>query len=150
MSLLSSLFAFRVTKEITFPDLPGHTFTIRKLAPRHLEAASKAAQHRAIGEVKELGVGFIKELRSLSEEKVKEETKKDPLLTYDRITLIDKGLQGWETPDVEYPADEKARMEAIEEIDDEIQVALAREILKLSKPKLFEAQEEQEAAAKNG
>jgi hypothetical protein len=81
---------------------------------------------------------------------VKEETKKDPLLTYDRITLIDKGLQGWETPDVEYPADEKARMEAIEEIDDEIQVALAREILKLSKPKLFEAQEEQEAAAKNG
>ena len=44
-----SIFTFRVTKTLDqIPGAPGETVTIRKLAPRHLDAAAKASQMEAI------------------------------------------------------------------------------------------------------
>lgn len=139
-----SAFTNKVTKTLdAIPGEPGATAVIRKLAPRHLEAAAKEAQRRSIAEVKEMGVGFLKELRTLSDKDVKEASERDPLLTFDAPTLIEKGVTSW-------TLSEELTAPNIADLDDDAQDYLAREILKLSRPKLFMTVEQKEADRKNG
>lgn len=146
-----SVFTSRVTVTLPIPHDLDHSVTIRKLAPRHLEAAAKASQLKSIAELKEIGgPAFLKELEQLgdgdkkkAEEKAADAAKRDPLLTYDPIVLIEKGLKEWT-----YDATRTA--ESYEDLDDVTRDYIAREILRLSKPALFQTEAEQKADQKNG
>ncbi len=73
----------------------------------------------------------------------------DPLNQYDKYVVCKKGLVSWTFEDVPLstPSDIDA---AVEDLDDEALDFLAREILKLSKPSLFQTAPEAEADQKNG
>lgn len=140
---MMSAFTHKVTQTVeSIPNEPGSTALIRKLAPRHLEAAAKESQRRSLNELKEMGVSFIKELRSLTEADISKATTADPLLTYDVPTLIEKGVVSW-------TLSEDLTPENISSLDEDAQDYLARAILKLSRPKLFQSVEDAETERKN-
>jgi hypothetical protein len=139
-----SVFTSKVTLDVPIPHDSPHSVTIRKLAPRHLDAAAKEAQRQAITEAKAIGPAFIKEMQALADKpETKDAAQRDPLLTYDRVTLIEKGATAW-------TYDEPLTRESIEDLDDETADVIARAVLKLAKPGLFQTEVEQEADRKNG
>lgn len=140
-----SVFTSRVTKTIPIPHDDGATVTIRKLAPRHLDQAAKEAQRESLEQLKAMGgPAFMKELQALGGDKtVQAATKADPLLLFDAVTLLEKGVTGWSY-------DAPIARESVEDLDDATLTYLAREILKLAKPALFQTEDEAEAARKNG
>lgn len=152
-----SVFTSRVTETV---EVPGLVVTVRKLAPRHLHAAAQANQFEAIKNFKAMGgAAFMQELKKLTaapddhgerEQKgdviaqAAAESAKDPLSGFDRQALLEKGIVSWQGDDAP-----PLSSEAIEDLDDDAQVAIATRILKLSKPSLFRTDEEQEAVRKN-
>lgn len=152
-----SIFAKLVTKVLPVPGEEGQTITIRKLAPKHFEAVTKASRDRAMERMKELSASLGGELQNLVPILLKEHSDKpatsdqssetavepkpistpDPLAVYDRVALMVHGVSDW-TYDLE------RTQENFEEVDDDTQDWLAREILKLSKPNLFVASVEAE------
>jgi len=145
MSSVNSIFTHRIVVTKDVPHDPGQTVTFRKLAPRHLEMAAQESQRQSIQQVKESGgpklLGEIQREFADPEKKkdLEAATSRDPLLTYDRVTLLEKAVKEWSYPE---PADRTS----FEELDDETLQWLATEILRLSKPSLFET----EADRKNG
>lgn len=140
----SSIFASFITKVVEMPGAPEHTVTIRKLAPKHLSAAAKASQLESIAAFKEIGgAAFVKELQSMGgDEAVSRARSKDPLIGYDRLTLLEHGIKSW-------TFEEPLSREFFEDnLDDDTLTTLAREVLQLAKPALFVA--EPEEARKNG
>jgi hypothetical protein len=140
-----SVFTSMVTAVREVPGDPGQQVTIRKLAPRHLAAARKASQLSALANLKEMGGPvFIKEVQAMRDAAptaVADATTADPLLLFDAATVIECGVIAWSYPQV-------VGREAIEDLDDATAEWLAREILRLAKPALFEALD-MEAAQKN-
>lgn len=140
-----SIFTNRVVVELPVPHDEGQSITIRKLAPRHLEAAAKESQRQSINDVKEAGgaklVGEItREFKDPDKAKdLADAVKRDPLMTFDRVTLISKAVTAWSY-------EQALTLDVFEELDEETQQWLATEILKLSKPTLYET----EADRKNG
>ena len=59
------------------------------------------------------------------------------------MTLLVKGIKAW-------TYSEPLTAESFEDLDEETQTALAREVLKLSRPKLFQTAAEAETDQKNG
>lgn len=139
---MSSVFASRVTKVVPIGE---HTVTIRKLSPKQLGAAERAQQMKSIADLKAFGgPAFVKELKGLSDEKkqaeqeqAEAERRANPLVAFDRDTLLAKGIVAWTFTD---DGDQVAEIDAdhIEDLDDAIGEQLAREILQLAKPSLFE------------
>lgn len=138
-----SVFTSRVTKSLDIPHDAGQSVVIRKLAPRHLHAASKEAQRAAIADMKAMGVSFLKELRELKDEDVEQAKTADPLLTYDKELLVLKGVASWS---YDAPVNE----ETVADLDEETQDFIAREVLRLSRPAAFQTEQEIEAERKNG
>lgn len=137
-----SIFTSRVTMTLDVPSDPGQTITIRKLAPRHLEAAAKAQQAVAFEDLRRLGgVAFLKELRSLTDEQ-REQTS-DPLNLYDPIVLMEKGVTAWSYA-------EDLTRETLEDLDDETARFITTEILRLARPSLYRATDAEEDAQKKG
>lgn len=141
---MASVFTSRVSKTIAVPHDSEHSVTIRKLAPRHLDQAGKASQRESLENLKELGgPAFLKELQSMGGiEAVAKVAAADPLVRFDRVTLIEKGVTAWSY-------DAPLTRASFEDLDDETADWLAREILRLSAPRLFQTDEEAEAAQKN-
>lgn len=147
-----AIFAHKQTKTLDVPivfndegDSRQYVVVIRQLNPRQIEAAVKETQRRSFEDVKALG-GFsvLKELRELvTDEQAKDEGEKNPLLIYDRETLIDKGVVSWTFPEDKTP-------ENIANLTEDVRDWLATEILRLTKPALVQSQEERKAAQKNG
>jgi hypothetical protein len=131
---MQEIFANRITKTLTLPDT-GHTVTIRKLNGGQLAAVRSAAQRRALAEVEALGgMKKIAELQQFGPGAADESEKaarRDPFLTHDTMTLLERGVLHWTLDEEPGPA-------AYEELDTEIAEWLAREILRLTKPALFE------------
>lgn len=138
-----SLLTFRNTKTIEMPLADGYTVTIRQLAGRHLDKARKASQLESVQSVRELGAALIKEIQQITREEIAEEKQSDPLLGYDHGTLVRLGVTAWSLDDELSP-------ETCEELPEDTQEALAREILRYSKPSLFRTADDAEAAQKNG
>ena len=143
-----SIFATRVTKVITIPHDEPNTVTIQKLTGRHLERARQESQFKSVDDLKRMGgAAFQKELASLgtSEDQAKliAKVQADPLNSFDAYTVLQKGIRAW-TYEREVTAD------AIEELDEDSALFLAREILRLTKPALFATAAEAEAQQKNG
>jgi hypothetical protein len=160
---MQSIFANRITKTLPVPGMDGQTITIRKLAPRHLEAAATEAQRKAIAASRAMAdqfsgfdVAVLRDLRTLDTSKEAEADTADdgeraadapaaanPLAGFDAVTLIEKGVTEWSFT-------EPLGREAFEEIDADTRDWLATEILRLSRPSLFQSADEVEQAQKNG
>lgn len=152
-----SVFTSLVTDVLEVPGDPGQTVTIRKLAPKHLDAAAKAAQRQARAELAELreNVALMEQAMQLVEAGARgaggeagpaspvAAALADPMRGYDPITLIEHGVIGW-------TYDRERTRDVFEDLDEERQDWLARAVLKLAKPALFQTAAEQEEARKNG
>lgn len=134
-----SVFTSHVTQVLTLAE---GAITIRKLAPKHLAAAMRAAQAASLAGVREMGgIGVLKEMADLDDKDAKKDGPKpaiNPLVLYDVVTLLEKGI-------VEWSYETKLSRESIEDLDAETQELLAREILQLTKPALFEAYDAEQA-----
>jgi hypothetical protein len=137
-----SVFTSRVTKILTLPD---GSVTIRKLNPKQLEQAAKASQQRAMADLSAMGgASVLKEMQALAPAKDDAPaTPSNPLMVFDRVTLLEKGITGW-------TLDAPVNVEAFEDLDEDTLNLLATEILTLAKPSLFQTADEAEAARKNG
>jgi hypothetical protein len=147
-----SIFTSLVTDTLEVPGEPGQSITIRKLAPKHLDAAAKVAFERPAAEkmasaapdLMKLGPA---QLGPMSGEQaghlVGESSMSDPLYYYDPIAIIEAGVTGWTYP---YPLDR----DAFEDIDRVTRNWLATAIVKLARPDLFQTVPEQEAAQVKG
>lgn len=147
-----AIFAFKHTKTLDLPlafnddgDTQQYVVTIRQLAPRHLEMAVKESQRKAFADLQALG--GMKVLSELQEGVKAAGTTapavRDPLATFDRDVLIEKGVVSWtlgETPTAEH----------IAELSEDVSRWLATEILRLTKPSLLQTEDEAEGARKNG
>lgn len=120
--------------------------SIRKLAPHQLEEARKVVYFQSLQNMRQLydevGREIIDQFKTASPDSSASPVATDPLLAYDRLTLIESGVTSW-TFDV--PAD----VSSYEDLDEETQVWLATEILKLAKPALYQTTDEAEAERKN-
>lgn len=142
-----SVFTSRVTKTLSVPHDPEHTVIVRKLAPRHLEAAARVSQQQSIDDFKSMGgAAFLKELEAMKKPSLEQADQvaaaKDPLLLFDRLTLIEKGVLSWSY-------DAPIAAESYADLDEETRDFLAREILRLARPALFQTPTEAETDRKN-
>lgn len=149
-----SIFTSRVTKVLDVPNDAPNTITIRKLAPKALDAATKERQRQVIATFREMGgAKGLAELKGDAkpkgdDEKPDEPAKVDPMGPYDEVTLIIKGVTGWTS--TESPFDGQVTTEQAEDLDEETRDWLANEILQLAKPSLYRTDDENEAAVIKG
>ena len=141
-----SIFASRAQKTIELPFDAPHTVTIQKLAGRHLEKARQESLFQSVDYVKRIGgLAFQKELAAATggddaeKKRAVEDAQQDPLTSVDVRTVLQFGIKAWSY-------DQAVTTEAVEDLTDEAAEFLAREILRFTKPALFDA----EAAEKNG
>ena len=145
-----SIFASRTTKTIPFPTDADHTVTLQAMPGRKLQKArqesiiASADQFRRMG-----GAAMQKELKEIAADKkttvedVVEAAKDDPAGQYDTATVLKAGVKAWSLP-------EDITDDTLDDLSDDVAETLKFEILKLTKPSLFQSKSEQEADRKNG
>jgi hypothetical protein len=146
-----SIFANRITDTLTIPGTDGQTVTIRKLAPKHLEAASDALSLKSMAQIDKFGglerVTAMQQLGAKGKADVDEtqrvEMPADPLRGFDALTLIEKGVVSW-------TCEEPVGIEAFEELNEDTCDWLAKAILKLARPALFQTADEREDSTVKG
>jgi hypothetical protein len=155
-----SVFASHKQDTVPVPFDQPHTVTVRKLTGRELELAQEShAQGVALGRSRVWASTFRLTLEkgfAASADAIK--ALNDPLTGYDRYSLVASGLLAWTYPQsVARPADLdaeatkaalRARQQAIDDLDDEGVEFIAREVLRLTKPSLFQNEEEAKADQK--
>lgn len=118
--------------------------TIKRLGWRRLAEAATELAKSGMGYVRELGgPAVVKEFQSLGgAEKVREAVeagkKADPLLAYDQRSLV-----LWGT--VAFDGVEKTP-EAVDDLEPELAEAIARAVLRLARPALFETEADEKNA----
>lgn len=163
-----SVFASRTTKTIEIPFDPPHTVTIQKLSGRHLVRAHETFFNELVAGVQARGGARVqKELQDLwatdkdDTKKAIEAVQADPLNGYDKYALLYGGIKSWSYPESleRVPVQELneagqlvtvMRIPAIDDLDDEAVAFFATEIMRLTKPSLFQTEEEAKAEQKNG
>ena len=160
---MASPFASRVVVTLPIPFDAPHEVTIRKLAGRHLERARNAFMTDLFLDVQARGGASVqKDMQQLFEKDAKdvaekiEKQKADPLNGFDPYVIAQGGIVAWSYPEslaVELVTDEKGnripRVAAIDDLDEDAVQWFATEIMRLTKPALFQTDEEAEAARKN-
>jgi len=141
---MASIFASRTTRTIPIPFDPPHEVTIQKLAGRHLEKAKQESQLAASEFLKRMGgAGFQREMGNLGDPAkvaaMVERAQADPLLRYDRLTVLEKGIKGW-------TYEEALSRETLEDLSEEAADFLARAILALTFPHAGETDEKKSSA----
>lgn len=164
---MASPFASHVVVTLPVPFDPPHEVTIRKLAGRHLERARNAFLTSLFRDVQTRGGAAVqKEMQLLfsrdgsARDDIDEQVRKvaaDPLNGFDRYVIVQAGLVAWTYPESLKPervVDEDGtvsmRCAAIDDLDEDTLTWLALEVMRLTKPALFETPEEQEVSRKNG
>jgi len=145
-----SVFTSLVQDTITIPHDDGGTVVIRKLAPKKLREAARASQLQALEDFKAMGgratldafKGIGDDAKAVPETDVPAPAA-DPLTGYDQATLCAKGIVSWSYP-------REVNTEAIDDLDEDTLLFIARAVLKLSRPSLFLTPAEAEAARGNG
>lgn len=161
-----SVFTSLVTSVIPVPGDSPNSITIRKLAPKHLKEArdivaeARAAEWRkTMREMMDIGgPAVISELQNelrkamglnakgddvADAEAPSAQSPANPLADYDVVTLLRHGVIGWSY-------ERERTVESYEDMDEDVRDAVATEILRLTKPDLFQAPEEATAEQKNG
>ena len=162
---MASPFASRVVVTLPIPfDLP-HEVTIRKLAGRHLERARNAFMTGLFLDVQARGGAAVqKDMQTLFKkddedadavaEKVKA-AEADPLNGFDTYVLAQGGIVAWSYPESLMPERTVEgdsilmRVRAIDDLDEDAVRWFATEVMRLTKPSLFQTKAEAEADRKN-
>lgn len=151
-----SIFASRTQKTIPVPFDPPHEVTIQKLAGRHLRKAHEAWLEELYTGVRNRGGATAqKEMQALFDDRDKKkadetsdaekaiaEVQDDPLNGLDKFTVVRYGVKAWSY-------DIPVSSESIDDMDDDAVDFVATEIMRLTKPALFQTKDEREAAQKN-
>lgn len=150
-----SIFASATTKIVSLPFDAPHTVTIQKLTGAdieraqadHLDALTNGRRPRGWAALfqKALTDGTATALDA-------DKAVHDPLAGYDRLTVVKRGVKAWSYTETDEKGAERPKpvtAAAIADIADEPLEFLAVEIMRLTKPALFQTPEEAEAARKN-
>ena len=144
-----SIFASQTQKTIPIPFDAPHTATIHKLSGKDLDAAQY--EHMAgvlSGRGRNWATRFIRLAKDgLATEADAQKILTDPLVGYDRLTMVQAGLISWTYQDGDRM--KPVTLDAIHDLDDEALELFATAILRLTKPALFQTAAEQEQAVKN-
>jgi len=145
-----SIFASLTTTTIPLPFDPPHTVTIQKLSGRLVDGAQLEHMRGFVeGRGRNWAVKFLALARAGTASNVDaQQVLDDPLSGYDRIALVRGGLKAWTYEEAGKP--KPITDAAIEDLDDEALEFLARAVLQLTKPALFQTAEQREADQKNG
>lgn len=160
---MSSPFA-HATASLEIPFDPPHTVTVQQLNGRQLGKAKQVFFNNLIAEVQVRGGAKVqKDVETLFQVDAADVTaeveklKSDPLNGFDKYTLLYDGIKGWSYPQslervpvAELTSDGRAitvmRVPAIDALSDEAVDFFATEIMRLTKPSLFQTKEEAKAA----
>lgn len=151
------MFASRQTKDV---QVPGATVTIRRMSYLQLEAAERAKAKQAMtamaslaavtSQMDGIGTAIAEAIRKRAETADPDPAAAapvDPLDDYDLRTVLVSGL-------VAVKVDGAAKAEPFtdamaDDLEPDLAPLLAREILQLTRPALFQTAEEAQAAEKN-
>jgi hypothetical protein len=145
-----------VSDPIPLPFDPPHTVTVRKLTGRECDAAADSHRAQFASHHPRLWPALLR--RALEHGASDPEVLtaiRDPLLGYDRFALVRAGLVAWSYPQSITPLTPAQIAEGVtdpvEDLDDEAVDFIATAVLRLTKPGLFHATEEDaQTARKNG
>jgi hypothetical protein len=145
-----SIFASQTRQRVPLPfDVP-HTVTLQKLSGKDLDAAQ--FEHMAgiqTGHGRNWAQRFLRlAAAGLASQADAQKVLDDPLSGYDRLALAKAGVKAWTYEDGGTP--KPVTDAAIEDLEDEALEFIARTVLQLTKPALFQSKDEREAARKNG
>jgi hypothetical protein len=129
-----------VREQVQVPQEPDTWLSFRALGGTKLREASAVKTSQQLAVFKQMGPDGIKAIQEANREQAEAALKTAPLAAYDVDTLIRAGIIGFS-----YYAG-KPKVEDIDALDDATQEWAATELLKMSKPELFE---DAEADAKN-
>lgn len=163
-----SIFASDTTVTIDIPFDPPHTVTLRKLSGRQLVKAQQAFFAGLISDIQERGGPKVqKEIQELFAQNAADqqaavaELKASPLNGLDKYAIAYDGIKAWSYPKslervVCYERGQDGRdvalvrIPAIDDLDDVALEFFATEIMRLTKPSLFQNEAEKKAEQKNG
>ena len=129
------MFSSRVTKAIKTPTKPQYTVTIRQLSGRAKERCQQATLAKAADMMQRVGgAAVFDQIRQMGgEDKVREQVEDhDPTAAYDRDQVLLDGV-------VSGTADEPVTADTLADLEDPTSDLLFREILRLSKVALNDA-----------
>ncbi len=139
-----SIFASKTQVTISIPfDLPN-TVTLRALTGKESDEAQES--HRgslASGSARSWANVFRRSLEKGPKDDAVLKALADPVLGFDRFVVISKGLVAWSYTDAPLN-DPVARQAAIDDLKDGVADFFATEILRLTRPALFETPEERD------
>lgn len=144
-----SIFASRKTITLDMPADPGQTVTIQALSGEKFRRAGEEAQVAAMENFRRLGGAEMRrEVASLQSAAASAgvsvaEFVEDPVSNFDRAFVLKAGVKAW-TYDLEVTD------ATLADLSEEASEFLAREILRLTKPALFQTAEQRETVQKNG
>jgi hypothetical protein len=115
------------TRLVEIPHEPGETMTLRILPWKKLQEAAREQQTVAIHRMRDMGGELAATIQKARQEQAQsaQPVEADPLLDYDRATLLRAGIVGWT---YEVPVSP----EAIDDLDEVTADWAAREILRPS------------------
>jgi len=152
---MASPFASHSKVTVAVPTDPGQTVTFRKLTGLEVEHAQSEHLKGIIAGRSARGwsQAFQRVLAKGATDADAAAAIADPLVGYDRLSIVRAGLVDWSYP-LPVQAQSITRtgdsfvsaVDYVADLDDETLEWLAREILKLTKPGLFQTQDEAEAA----
>jgi hypothetical protein len=158
-----SIFASETAVTIPMQGDDGQTITIRALTGRELEEATFAHMTSMVGGHSHRGWSgaFKRIIAGVATPADAQQALNDPLGAYDRIVVVRAGLVSWSYPKlIAVPPETNGnaasvagvvatnRQQAINDLLDDPLEFIAREIMRLTKPALFLATEDVEAAQK--
>ena len=129
------MFSSRVTKAIKTPTKPQYTVTIRQLSGRAKERCQQATLAKAADMMQRVGgAAVFDQIRQMGgEDKVREQGEDHaPTAAYDRDQVLLDGVVSW-------TADEPVTADTLADLEDPTSDLLFREILRLSKVALNDA-----------
>ncbi len=145
------MFASLKTETVTVPGETPTTVVIHKLSGKDYDAAQFVHMTgTATGRGRNWATRFV--ALASAGTATADDAKKvfaDPMAGFDRLSLVKSGIVSWSCTKADgKPMD--VTPEAINDLDDEALELLAKAVLKLTKPALFQTADEYEADQKNG
>lgn len=158
---MGSPFASRTVVTLPIPFDPPNEVTLQKLAGRHLQKAEVAAQANWIETMDAKG-GIKKQreiLKAYKDDEPKPDPEKepepepekpvDPLAQLDPYTVCRFGIKAW-TYDESLSLDaDTQRIAALDDMDQDSLEWFATEVMRLTRPRLFQTKAEHKEAEKN-
>ena len=153
-----SIFASFTQATIPIPFDPPHIVTIQKLSGRQLAKANQAYFNDLIAGVRERGGAEAQKDIDALFAKTPEQmaaavntVQSDPLNGYDKHTLIRYGVKAIDgEPFVTAIDGQPLQPDPVDDMTEEAVEFLSREVMRLTKPALFQTADEQETDRKNG